>query len=206
MPVGPEGALEWRARNFFGALDRHPRLTCAPTMATFRRWLLPCLGVAALGIAPASRADERFDHRGSIGLLVGAGGEYGSAAIGQGVVQGFRLDGDLGATLAVGVDGNEVLALARGTFLGPRPDWSLTLGYRGYFGQERLKTFFDLGAALHSMSALSAGPRLGFGLQYELSPVAGFYAGIAAQIGFGQAIRFDGEVVAGLQLRSYLFE
>jgi hypothetical protein len=69
-----------------------------------------------------------------------------------------------------------------------------------------VKTFFDLNAVVHLAPALTLGPRIGFGVQYELSPLFGVYAGLAAQIGFGQAIRFDGELIGGIQLRSYLLE
>jgi hypothetical protein len=154
-------------------------------------------------VAAAARADPRFDHRGSLGLLAGATFENKT----QIDDSGWRYGPDLGGTLAVGVNGNEVTAWLRAGFGGKAPDWSLTGGYRGYFGYERVKTFFDLGAAVHLTPSLSVGPRVGFGVQFELTQLVGVYLGLAGQIGFGPAsLRMDGELISGFQIRSYVFE
>lgn len=168
---------------------------------------LPLVACLALCAAPAARADERFDHRGALGVLVGGGGEWMNAASGPGLgIQGLRVDVNLGGTWAIGVDGNELLVLARAIIGGPVLEGSLVLGYRGYFGQEQVKTYFDVGVAGHLMPELAVGPRLGFGVQYELSPIAGVYAGLAGQVGLGGTLRFDLELCLGLQLRTYLLE
>ncbi|MHB8873380.1 MAG: hypothetical protein ACYC8T_06805 [Myxococcaceae bacterium] len=166
--------------------------------------LCPATLFAAALLAGTALADERYDHRGAVGLLLGATGEFMSTA-NPGVVQGLRLGADLGGTWAVGYSGNELMLLGRAAFGGPRVEGSVTFGYRGYFGQDRVKTFVDLGAAVH-FPLVAVGPRVGFGVQYELSPIVGVYAGLAAQVGLGQALRFDGELCLGLQLRSYLLE
>lgn len=164
-------------------------------------------GLCALLLATSAGAQERFDHRGAVGLLLGGGLEHKDSASNTGGVEsGFRYDLDLGGTIAVDEEGNELLAFARGSFGGREIDWSLTGGYRGYFGRERVKTFFDLDVAAHVTPELAVGPRVGFGLQYELSPLVGLFAGLAAQLGFGAAFRFDVELIGGLQLRSYLLE
>lgn len=164
------------------------------------------LVAAGLLAAPEAFADERFDHRGAVGLLLGGGGEYMNGLRSSELSAGFRADADVGGTFAIGVDGNELLLLGRGSFGGPAADWSAVFGYRGYFGQGRLKTFFDLDAAIHATPFVAAGPRVGFGLQVEVTQILGIYAGLAAQVGFGRGIRFDGELVLGVQLRSYLLE
>jgi hypothetical protein len=161
----------------------------------------------ALGAAAVARADERYDHRGAVGVLVGSGGEWLNAASGPGLaLQGFRLDVDLGGTYAIGDNGNELMLLGRAIFGGPSLEGSLILGYRGYFGQDEVKTFFDAGVAGHLMPELAVGPRLGFGVQYEFSPLVGAYAGIGGQVALGQTLRFDFELCLGLQVRTYILE
>jgi len=160
----------------------------------------------ALCVPGAAAADERFDHRGAVGLLVGGGGEYLSITVPGAQVSGPRFDLDLGGTFAIGDDGNELLLLTRAILGGPRLQGALILGYRGYFGTDQVKTYFDLGAAGHLMPEISAGPRVGFGVQLELSSLVGLYAGIAAQLALGTLLRFDGELCLGLQVRTYILE
>jgi hypothetical protein len=50
------------------------------------------------------------------------------------------------------------------------------------------------------------GPRLGFGLQLELSPIAGVFVSTGLQLQGGAALRFAAELMLGLQLRTYLLE
>lgn len=160
-----------------------------------------------LVLLPLAASAERFDHRGAVGLLLGPGLEYRSNLTpGATADVGFRGLGDLGGTIAVGVNGNELLAFARGGLGGPSTAWSATAGYRGYFGYEQLKTFLDLTLAAHVRPYLRIGPRVGGGVQYELSSIAGLYAGFAFQFGFGNGFLFSGELVGGVQLRSYLLE
>ena len=176
--------------------------------------------IAALLAASPSFAVERFDHRGAVGLLIGA--EW--VAKDSLPINGIRDEGikpglDLGLSRSIGVDGNELsLSLSVIFPLGCTPvvggiynpctvyDVALFGGYRGYFGQDRLKTFFDLNAALHATPQVTVGPRLGIGVQYELSNVWGAYAGFSAELGVGGALRFSAQLVLGVQLRSYLLE
>lgn len=176
--------------------------------------------IAALFAASQSLAVERFDHRGAVGLLLGA--EW--VAKDSLPIAGYRDAGlkpglDLGVSRAIGVDGNELAlslsvifplgcTVVAGSVYNPCTVYDVALfgGYRGYFGQDRLKTWFDLDAALHFSPQVTAGPRIGFGLQYELSPVLGAYAGLVGELGFGAGLRFSAQLVAGVQLRSYLLE
>lgn len=108
-------------------------------------------------------------------------------------------------TAAIGENGNElklVVEAARPS----SPEWATYAGYRGYFGQERFKTFFDLDLAVDVHPRFAAGPRLAFGLQYELHPLVGVFAGLAARVGIGSPTRFAASAFAGLQLRTYLLE
>ena len=158
-------------------------------------------------LAPRSAfAEERFDHRGSLGVLVGGGLEYKEAVTADKVRDGgLRFPAQIGGTWAFDYDGNELLALVRASF-GPKIDTSVIAGYRGYFGKDRAKTFFDVDLAVHFTPAFDIGPRVGFGFQYELASVVGVYVAGAAQIGGGNGFRFSAEAVVGLQFRSYLLE
>lgn len=174
---------------------------------TVDRRLSLAIGLGLLLWGSSALGQERYDHRGAVGLLVGTGLEHTqSAAGGRFLENGLRLDADLGLTVAVGHDGNELKAFGRASLGGSAVDWSMAAGYRGYFGDGRFKTFFDLDGAAHLAPAFVLGPRVGFGAQLELSPLVGLYAGLAAQLGFGAVLRFDAELVLGLQLRSYLLE
>ena len=165
--------------------------------------------LALLCAAGLSRADVRYDHAGAIGLLVGGLGEYKAAINPVGALppdSGFRLGPELGATLAIGHDGNELKLVARGTFLGPTPDVSALFGYRNYFGRDQWKTFFDLDVAGHFTPHITVGARFGIGVQWDWLPIAGTYVTLAGQIGFGQALRFSGELALGFQFRTYVLD
>jgi hypothetical protein len=165
---------------------------------------------AALALAVllplGAAAQMRLDHRGSVGLLIGSGLEVQEAVSGTVREGGTRALLDLGGTIAVGHEGNELMALARAGFGGPSINWTAIGGYRGYFGVDAWKTFFDLGIAAHFTRAFTLGPRVGFGVQYELGSLAGAYVGGAAQLSGGNGFRFSGELIAGFQFRSYLLE
>ena len=106
----------------------------------------------------------------------------------------------------LGVSGNEWTVGARTGFGGPSVDVALAGGLRAYFGDERWKTYFTAELALHVTPNVTAGPRLGIGVQYELLPTLGLYLGGAAEVTAGQGIRISGAVLGGLQLRTYVFE
>lgn len=160
----------------------------------------------AAAVPATAHAGERFDHRGSVGLLLGGGLEYKEAvARNRSHDGGLRYPLEVGGTLAVDYDGDELMLLARAS-LGPTLDTALIGGYRGYFGWERTRSFFDLGLAVHATPFFDIGPRVGFGFQYELLPVLGVYACAAAQLGGGNGFRFSAEATVGLQFRSYLLE
>jgi hypothetical protein len=163
---------------------------------------------AALVTARGAFAEERYDHRGAVGLLVGSGFEYAST-IGRIVSVDTAPSAlfDLGVTTHMGLNSNELKLFARASFIPGVRRLSLVGGYRGYFGDDRVKTFFDLDLALRLLPQATLGPRVGLGVQYELTPVLGLYAGLGGQIGVGpQLARFSGELLVGFQGRSYLLE
>jgi hypothetical protein len=168
--------------------------------------------LAALLFAAPSLADERFDHRGAVGLLLDGVFQSDSAIVfHQGSTDlGARWGGEIGGTYAVGYNGNELMLT--GFLLAPAPgesgvDWGMTTGYRGYFGQGRLKSYLQIQAAAHFRPVFSFGPRLGLGFQYEVTPIVGVWGGIGGEIGVGPSelrLVFLGNL--GLQFRSYLLE
>lgn len=164
-------------------------------------------GLCLLLVPLAATGSERLDHRGAVGLLIGGGFENRlNFTPGAPADIGNRALVDLGGTMALGAHGNELIAFARAGLGGGKLAWSGAAGYRGYFGYEQIKTFCDLELAVQLAPFLTAGPRIGGGVQYELSSLLGVYAGFALQLGFGTGLLFSAELIAGIQLRSYLLE
>ena len=161
--------------------------------------------MALLSGAGGASAAERFDHKGSLGLLVTGGGGY-KDSFGPVFDSGARVPVTLGGSLAVGYSGNELVLNALGAFAGPHPDWGASFGYRSYFGDERVKTFVSLEAAAHVAPYFSVGPRVSLGVQYELTSTLGVLGGITADLGAGAGFRFSAEGFLGLQLRTYVLE
>jgi hypothetical protein len=153
----------------------------------------------------AARAAERFDHRGAVGLLVGAGAEVGELVHGGQFDEYSRGIADLGVSVAPTADGNEYKLVLEAAKLGSL-QWLVYGGYRGYFGQDRLKTFFDIDAAVDVRPNFTVGPRLALGVQYDFHPLMGLFGGVAARIGIGSPSRFAAGVFAGFQFRSYLLQ
>ncbi len=170
--------------------------------ASFIAGLVLASGVAA--------AEERYDHRGALGLTVATGGEYVTAATvaGQGGETGGRVPLELGGTLALR-DGLE-LRLAGRLAPGVAPLTALAgalfAGIRSSFGYAQWKTFFDLELAAHLAPFLAFGARGAFGVQYDFLPIMGVYAQLGGQLGGATALRISFEATAGLQLRTYVFE
>lgn len=152
-------------------------------------------------------ATGRSDHEGSIGLLVETGLHVRSAYYFSGARDdGLHLPIDVGATLAIGHEGDELVLLARGLI--PSPDFAPTVlfGYRTYYGYDRLKTFLDLQVATQVAPSFAIGPRVAGGFQYELSPVLGVAAGLAGQVGWGRAFLLGAELFVAVQARTYVFQ
>lgn len=157
-------------------------------------------------LATHAVAEERFDHRGSLGLLLGGSFERKDSANNAGPGDsGWRGGAEVGGTLAVGSEGNDLKLSLRALFGGPF-DLALFAGYRGYFSVGQWKTFFDLDAAAHFTPRFTIGPRVGVGVQLDFLPVAGAFAVLGGQIGFGDGLRYGVELMIGFQFRSYLLE
>jgi hypothetical protein len=175
-------------------------------MGAADRALVRLCGVSALLAAALASAQERFDHRGSIGLTAATGGEIATARAASGGSDiGPRLPVELGGTFALG-DHNELRAAVRLSVLGPQLGWSTYAGLRSSFGAERWKTFFDLDFAAHLAPVWTLGARVAVGLQYDVLPVMGVFTALGGQLGGGAGLRLSFELMAGLQFRTYLLE
>ena len=150
---------------------------------------------------------ERWDHRGALGLLVGGGVDFKREVKSGGETEEGRR-GVLETLLSfpLGVSGSEWTIGARTGFGGPSVDVAAAGGLRAYFGEERFKTYLTAELSLHVTPNVTAGPRLGIGIQYELLPTFGVYLGGAAEVTAGQGIRIAAAVLGGIQLRTYIFE
>ena len=153
----------------------------------------------------AAPAAERFDHRGAVGLLLGGGAEVGELVHGGQFDEYSRGIVDLGISVAPTSDGNEYKLVIEAAKPGSL-QWLVYGGYRGYFGEDRLKTFFDIDGAFDVRPNFTVGPRLALGVQYDFHPLFGLFGGVAARIGIGSPSLFAAGVFAGFQLRSYLLQ
>lgn len=164
---------------------------------------------AALLSSSASLAEERYDHRGALGLTVAAGGEIVTAIGFDGVGErGWRIPLELGGTLSIS-DHNELRLAARlGPGISPLTALSASFyaGVRNSFGDHQWKTFFDLELAVHATPFLAFGVRGAFGVQFDFLPVMGAYAQLGAQFGGATSLRLSFELIAGVQFRTYVFE
>jgi len=171
-----------------------------------RNHLFRLVLLTAVLLSATVQALERWDHRGAVGLLAAGGLDVEDRVKGQvATEQAGRLAGMLGGTCAIGNNGNELKLFVQ-AFVRGGTAWAILAGYRGYFGQERFKTFFDLDGRFDVAPAFTVGPRVGLGVQYEATQTIGFFATLAAHIGVGNGAIFSGEVLAGVQLRTYLLE
>jgi len=73
--------------------------------------------------------------------------------------------------------------------------------YRGYFGLEEWKTFFEAGLASTVATRFSIGPLLRIGVQYELSRAVGFFAAAGFSTAFGEMRIASAGGSVGAQLR-----
>jgi hypothetical protein len=79
--------------------------------------------------------------------------------------------------------------------------WTLDARYRGYFGSEELKTFFDGGLTVAVSPRLAAGPRIGFGVMWDFDRAWGAFATLGASTAFGEFRGFGIGLGIGVQFR-----
>jgi hypothetical protein len=148
----------------------------------------------------------RLDHRGALGFILGGGIAFQETVLKYGVAESGRaplVQGDV--SFPLGSQGNE-WTLGVGAAFSDRVTVALAGGIRAYFGEEAWKTFVTVEGTLHVTPAVSVGPRLGFGVQWDFAQVAGAFVQVAAEVTAGQGIRFGASALAGFQFRTYIFE
>lgn len=164
-------------------------------------------------LATPARAEERFDHRGALGLTVASGAEFVSFIGPQGGSESSgRVPLELGGTWSI-TDRTELRLAGRlsplvagRTVTSGGLAGTVLAGLRNVRGLDQWKTFFDLDLAVHVAPALIIGARAAFGVQYDFLPVMGVYAQIGGQLGGGAGLRLSFEGVVGLQFRTYVLE
>lgn len=164
------------------------------------------LALVLASLLTAEDVTQRYDHKGSVGLLVAVTGERKDASSGG---SGWKAGVELGGTVAPFDNSNELKLSGRLLF--PKDsaalnDFGINLGWRNYFDLGQWKTLFELDVATHITPHFHIGPRLGVGAMYDFLPTMGVYALIGAQIGFGNGARYGAELLLGIQFRSYLLE
>ena len=149
---------------------------------------------AALAAPAAGALEPRFDHRDAHGPFAEALVAYDTVAkAGTPTASTWRP----AARIAWGLDVSGVgddLILGATVALRPFDDperrrvlLGLDVRYRGYFGTEELKTFFDVGGWMPIRSRLAGGPLVGLGVAYDFSRYAGIYVSATFATAFGEA-------------------
>lgn len=164
---------------------------------------------AALALLPAAAAalEPRFDHRESHGPVLELVVAHDSLLVSHRTVGSWRPAVRAGWGVDVTGDGSELIVaadLAVRSWSDPQDErvlLSTSARYRGYFGTEEWKTFFEAGLWAPVRSRLAAGPLVGLGAVYDFSQDAGIFAGaeFATAFGDGRAVSVAG--LAGVQLR-----
>jgi hypothetical protein len=143
------------------------------------------------------------DHRDQWGFTAGVGTALDIASTPGQVSDyqpGFKFLLEVGATLAVTDLGDELALRLRFVDLahiGPQ----LLFGYRGYFGDEKFKTFFQADLFLTSAPFWGGGVHGGLGAQYDFDRSWGLFLQLGYGVTFGASIfnAIDGQL--GGQLR-----
>lgn len=150
---------------------------------------------AALALPLAAEALEpRFDHRDTHGPSAELALAHDTVArAGAPTVSSWRPTARVAWGFDVsGVGDDLILGVAIGLRSfddppGERVLLGLDLRYRGYFGTDELKTFFDAGAWAPIRSRLAVGPLAGLGVAYDFSRYGGVYVNGTFATAFGGA-------------------
>jgi hypothetical protein len=164
--------------------------------------------LAAVVPAGAGAYEPRFDHRDQTSLEADVGLSRDAVVVTH---QPTRTELRPALHLAWGFDltgeGNELLLGASARLGGwSDPQGSRVLAavdvrYRGYFGLEEWKTFFEVGLVASVRSNLMIGPLVGVGVAWDASRVWGLFAAAQFSTGLGQARLASFGASTGVQLR-----
>jgi hypothetical protein len=165
--------------------------------------------VLAATLLPVAAAalEPRYDHSDSHGPVLELLGAHDSLSAGGSSSQSWRPALRAGWGVDVTGEGSELIIaadLALRSWSDPERhgvQLSTSARYRGYFGTEQWKTFFDAGVWAPITSRLGIGPLIGLGVVYDFSQDVGVFAGaeFATAFGDGRVVSFGGLV--GWQFR-----
>ena len=160
--------------------------------------LLPSLLLAALPTVAFGQTWTRPPTRGPA-LLLGPVLTYTELVASEEAQRGLAGHLELGASVPVGYEENELFLLAR--VGGGAPGLSLGAhgGFRSVFELEEWQSYVELGVAVHVRPRLWAGPRVGLGVRRALNTHLTLYGGLGGQLGFGSGLRLDVEVSIGVR-------
>jgi hypothetical protein len=165
------------------------------------------LAAAALLPAGAAALEPRYDHRDTHGPIVEVLASHDTVAIaGEATASAWRPALRLAWGVAATGEGDEIVvgvtgALARGLPQEARVLVALDARYRGYFGLDEWKTFFDAGLWLPLVEPIAVGPLVGLGVQWDPSRAFGVYGAASFATAFGEARIVSFTVSLGAQLR-----
>jgi len=175
-------------------------------MTTSDRLLAACLALAA-PLATAA-LEPRYDHRDQQGVLAAL--EYWREST---VVSGKPTLTDTHPRLRLGWgwdltgEGDELI-VGGSIRLGDWKDqermrqlYGIDARYRGYFGTEELKTFFEVGLWGQLQNKWALGPQAGIGLQYDPNRGWGSFLSLHFGTAFGEARIASLGASAGVQIR-----
>lgn len=162
---------------------------------------------AALLPAAGGALEPRYDHTDSHGPVLALAGAHDALGAGGRTFEAWRPALRAGWSVDVVGDGSEVIVCADVSLRSWRdPDrravhLSTSARYRGYFGTEQWKTYFEAGAWAPLRSRFGVGPVIGLGVVHDFSQDMGVFAGaeFASAFGDGRVISFAG--MAGWQFR-----
>jgi hypothetical protein len=152
--------------------------------------LLPTLALAQTWTRPPTRGPA---------LLLGPVLTYTELVGSTAAQRGLSGHVELGGSIPVGYEENELFLLAR--VGGGAPGLSLGAhgGFRSVFELEEWQSYVELGVGMHVLPRVWAGPRVGLGVRRALNAHLTLYGGLGGQLGFGSGLRLDVEVSTGLR-------
>ena len=157
------------------------------------------------GRSPA--LEERTDHRDTFGPVLELVVARDAVAIpGQPTASAWRPALRLAFGFDATGDGDEIFLGAQGSLPGEDPGntrvtLALDARYRGTFGVDAWKTFFEAGLWAPVAPRLAAGPMVGLGLLWDPSRALGFHVAASFATAFGQARIASFSASLGAQIR-----
>jgi hypothetical protein len=157
-----------------------------------RRWLAGALALAALP-GGAAALEGRTDHRGTFGPSLEILFAHDTVAVsGQPAASAWRPALRIGFGFDATGDADEIFLGAQASPATDDPDeteprLALDARYRGTFGTEAWKTYFEAGLWAPVAPRLAVGPLVGLGLLFDPSRAVGFHLSASFGTAFGEA-------------------